>query len=385
MVWRGDPELPLTEQGLTMLGAPVGQVEFVQAQLTKKGAEHEVLLEMIPQVPNVQVAWLLILFSAGARANFLLRTVQPELTQEFARHHDEQLARCLRRVLHINTMSPEVQVAASMPLSLGGLGIGNSERTRDAAHWGSWADCLEMIKIRHPDVARRIVQGMATRSSCCFQAVEEAASRLRLMGVDTPNWEVLSSGLRPEEGRRVKHRERDPTQPRHGWQKVASAKVHEQHREEVVWPLLSSSQRASVRSQSGPLASVPFTSFPTCRVTRMESKPFRVLLLRRLRMPLSVRSCVCGRRLDLFGHQPGSMQQGRGSQQARICCRERCGTDLPGARVSTNVMIRDVDIAGSNTDVRRLEVVPRDCPFSEVCSWHWMRRWCPPIMGMGHL
>ena len=75
VVWRGDPELPLTEQGLTGLGAPVGQVEFVQAQLTKKGAEHEALLEMIPQVPNVQVAWLLILFCAGARANFLLRTV----------------------------------------------------------------------------------------------------------------------------------------------------------------------------------------------------------------------------------------------------------------------------------------------------------------------
>ena len=27
-----------------------------------------------------------------------------------------------------------------------------------------------------------------------------------MMGVDTPNWEALSAGLRPEEGRRVKHR-----------------------------------------------------------------------------------------------------------------------------------------------------------------------------------
>ena len=218
-----------------------------------------------------------------------------------------------------------------------------------------------MIKIRHPDVARRIIQGMATRSSRCFQAVEEAASRLRLMGVDTPNWEVLSAGLRPEEGRRVKHRERDPTQPRYGWQKVASAKVHKQHQEEVVWLLLSSSQRASVRSQSGPLASVPFTSFPTCRVTRMESEPFRVLLLRRLRMPLplSVRSCVCGRRLDLFGHQQAACSRAgvlsrRGfSVESAVeqICREA------GARVSTNVMIRDLDIAGSNTDARRLEVV----------------------------
>ena len=67
MVWRGDVELPLTE---IVWDAPVGQPEFVQAQLAKKGAEHEALLEMIPRVPNVQVAWLLILFCADARANF---------------------------------------------------------------------------------------------------------------------------------------------------------------------------------------------------------------------------------------------------------------------------------------------------------------------------
>ena len=228
---------------------------------------------------------------------------------------------------------------------------------------------------------------MATRSSRCFQAVEEAASRLRLMGVDTPNWEVLSAGLRPEEGRRVKHRERDPTQPRHGWQKVASAKVHKQHREEVVWPLLSSSQRASVRSQSGPLASVPFTSFPTCRVTRMESEPFTVLLLRRLRMPLplSVRSCVCGRRLDLFGHHRAACSRAgvlsrRGfavESAVEQICREA------GARVSTNVMVGDLDIAGSNT--RCTEVggrgrgtvhfrrcaVGTGCNFGVHPSWGW--------------
>ena len=40
-LWCGEEiqSLPLTKQGLTMLGAPVGQVEFVQAQLTKKGGE----------------------------------------------------------------------------------------------------------------------------------------------------------------------------------------------------------------------------------------------------------------------------------------------------------------------------------------------------------
>ena len=93
----------------------------------------------------------------------------------------------------------------------------------------------------------------------------------------------------------------------------------------------------------------------------MESEPFRVLFLRRLRMPLplSVRSCVCGRRLDLFGHHRAACSKAgvltrRGfaveSAVEQICLEA-------GARVSTNVMIRDLDIAGSNTDARRLEVV----------------------------
>ena len=131
VVWR--PRVAIVRAGVDCLGCTVGQPEFVQAQIAKKGSEHEVLLEMIPRVPNIQFAWLHTLFCAGARANFLLRTVQLELSQEFARHHDEQLVRCLRRVLHIDTMPSEVQVAATMPLTLGGLGIGNSERTRDAA------------------------------------------------------------------------------------------------------------------------------------------------------------------------------------------------------------------------------------------------------------
>ena len=51
-----------------------------------------------------------------------------------------------------------------MPLTLGGLGLGNTQRTRDAAHWESWADSLEMIRARHPEVASRVVKGVATRS-----------------------------------------------------------------------------------------------------------------------------------------------------------------------------------------------------------------------------
>ena len=61
VVWRGDRRLPSAQQGLTVLGAPVGHPDFVRARLAEKGKEHEQLLWMIPKVQDVQAAWLLLI------------------------------------------------------------------------------------------------------------------------------------------------------------------------------------------------------------------------------------------------------------------------------------------------------------------------------------
>ena len=136
-----------------------------------------------------------------------------------------------------------------MPLTLGGLGVGGSSKIQHAAHWGSWADCLEMIKQRHPGSAEDIIHGMAVGLGH-MKVVEESGARLREMGVITPPWEALAEGLRPQ----TSDAEREPCQVSHGWQKYAAQTVHEHHRDHVLWPRLSPDQRALVRSQSGPLA-----------------------------------------------------------------------------------------------------------------------------------
>ena len=67
---------------------------------------------------------------------------------------------------------------------------------------------------------------------------------------------------------------------------------------------LSNRDASLLRSQGGPLASVPFTIFPTDRTCRFDTQLFRILVLRRLRLPLplTTRWCVCGRPLDNVGH-----------------------------------------------------------------------------------
>ena len=127
-------------------------------------------------------------------------------------------------------------------------------------------------------------------------------------------------------------------------------------------------EQALLRSQHGPMAGMPFSAAPSNSLTRMESHPFRVLLLRRLRLPLplSSRQCRCGRSLEVFGHHRAACSragvlgpQGFAveSVAARIC---REG----GARVATNLTVRDMDLRPPNVnDGRRLEVVADGLPL----------------------
>ena len=48
VVWRGNPLLPATQQGLKVLGIPIGHEAFVQRFLENKSTEQQVLLPEDP-------------------------------------------------------------------------------------------------------------------------------------------------------------------------------------------------------------------------------------------------------------------------------------------------------------------------------------------------
>ena len=90
------------------------------------------------------------------------------------------------------------------------------------------------------------------------------------------------------------------------WQEAAVA-VHHTFLERELRPLLGETEEALLRSQGGPLASVPFTSLPTMRESS-DPQPFRLLLLRPPPpSPLSPRWCRCGSRA---GHRGCPMETG---------------------------------------------------------------------------
>ena len=134
------------------------------------------------------------------------------------------------------------------------------------------------------------------------------------------------------------------------------------HGKDATWimPRLTDSERAMLRSQSGPGPGLALSSVPACAALRIDSHHFPVLLPRRLRLPLpSVsRSCRCGHRAacsraGVLGRRGYALE----CVGTRICREE-------GARVSTNVFVRDVDLLAPNLhNARRLELVAEGLPL----------------------
>ena len=54
VVWRGNPELPESKQGLRVLGVPVGHPSCILAQLEQQADEHKEFLRRVPVIQDVQ-------------------------------------------------------------------------------------------------------------------------------------------------------------------------------------------------------------------------------------------------------------------------------------------------------------------------------------------
>ena len=259
-VWRGSHEDSLEDQGITILGTPVGRPEFVERELAKILANHSELLTRIPEVQDLQCAWLLLLCCGAARANFYIRTVRPELTAAFSRGHDEQIWQCFCGLLRIgpDAVAPSAKAAATLPLAAGGLGLRSALRLREAAHWASWADTISMVRARHPEIAEVILRAVEARDEVpSVLAITRSVDSLADVGFVPPSWaELAREAVHPptaEDG--------EPNQPRVGWQAVAGRAVESSFLASLR-PTLSNADGALLRSQGGPLASAPFVSFP---------------------------------------------------------------------------------------------------------------------------
>ena len=177
-VWRGD--LPPSERGHVALGTPIGTAEFTSAWGDERLAAEEAVLQQLPQLPDLQCAWLLLCYCAAPRANHALRTVPPALIAAYAAAHDAAVWGTLQACLGQPAEDAECHARdiALLPADLGGLGLAQAVRTSPAAYGAAWPDGLTVLKTQFPAFAEWVVRTLEgdteeIPSPACLQAADQ--------------------------------------------------------------------------------------------------------------------------------------------------------------------------------------------------------------------
>ena len=365
----GGEEGAWSPHGVILLGVPVGTPEFVQRHADERLADERRLLDEIARLPDPQCAWQLLSKCAVPKGNYWIRTLPPSLSQSYAAQRDDALwSACIDIFGAEGVPDRERQTGrriAQLPARMGGLGVRSTARTAPAAYWASWADALEMIKVRNPDIAQRILdrlEGGTSPADGCLHELATCVELLRADGFDAiPRWHELASGTRPP----PLPQPQDQFDRLPGWQYFASSSIEKTERTRVLLSMCRSA-RALLRSQAGPGGSAALEAVPTCRSCTLQPECFQALIRRRLRWPLPLADfrCACGQRIDELGdHHSACGRSGR--VKARATPIERMVAQIcreAGARVRINVKLRDLNVNTRASDERQIEVIASGLP-----------------------
>ena len=368
-MWVGDA--PPAQNGVVVLGTPIGGGDFVKAHAEKRLGEEQMLLDRPPDLPDLQAAWLLLTYSAVPRANHLIRIVPPSVIRDYAMRHDEALWACFCRLIEGDSLAGDTiaQQVASLPARFGGLGVRSAVRTSPAAYFASWVDSLPALTDKDNDLAQRIVSCLEHDPSSvpCLAEAAEAKQLLVDDGAEKlPEWREAMDRTEPPVVEDL-----DAGEFRKGWQSYTSSFRETSFLETVVLPASSCSRRATRLSQCGPGAGAWLSALPTHWAVRIKPLRMQVALRRRRRwpLPLECQRCngkACRSKLDPYGDHWASCNKS-GRLQRRSKPLERTWARVfreARARVVENCFLRDTALPDVDAaDGRRLEIVATGLPL----------------------
>ena len=195
-VWQGDK--PPHQRGAVVLGSPIGHPEYVRAWAEARLHEEQQLLQQLPQLPDLQCAWLLLTLCASPRANHAVRTVPPTQVASYAAQHDQAIWETLQACL--GGVPEHARRLATLPADMGGLGLQSAQRTSPAAYWAAWMDALPVLRARSPAFADRCLQALegSGAQAPCLQEAADARQLMQHEGWrDCPSWREACDGARP--------------------------------------------------------------------------------------------------------------------------------------------------------------------------------------------
>ena len=176
-----------------------------------------------------------------------------------------------------------------------------------------------------------------------------------------PTWQGLWDGAAPGQG------PGEPGDFLRGWQKEATS-LTDEAAHNTLFSDLDLASRALLLSQAGPQVGRALHVLPTGAELRLPSDRLRIVLLRRLRMPLpaAARACRCGRPADALGDRVTACPTS-GVLRTRAVPLERAVARVcreAGGRVAMHVRVAEMNVDVPVSDARCIEIL------ASLPVWH---------------
>ena len=248
------------------------------------------------------------------------------------------------------------------------MGLRRALEGRDAAYWASWADTLPILRQRHPSVvaeALRRVQSASVEgpdeATPDLAELAKAATRLQEAGFALPTWDALADGGRPPPALV----ERTLGEPLRGWQPAAAACWDASACTSLLSDL-DTALRALMLSKQALAAPVPSQHFPQLRSSDSRARVSALCYSDACGCPcqsghgragVEVHSMLWVTTVQLVRRFVLGARGAALEKAAARVCREA------GARVATNVFLRDMNVDVPLADGRRIEVLANGLPL----------------------
>jgi hypothetical protein len=158
-------DIPRTDEGLIVLGCPVGSVDYIRRESTRIVGKYTEVLPYVLQFP-AKIAHVLLSMCINARPNYLTRTAVPWATDQATTLFDTRISKSINSILGFspNPSQPPVNLneldsspvlesvsdrVRSLPISMGGLGMRKSGQTRSYAWSSSWLASMNWLHQNH--------------------------------------------------------------------------------------------------------------------------------------------------------------------------------------------------------------------------------------------
>ena len=150
MIYNSDmvPKCIPCSQGIIILGVPVGSLEWIRAELSKKLSVIRKLCDIIVKLNHPQVAFHLLRMCVSSKLTYFLRTVALDAMLPVAIELDSIVLNCAQRcgfVPDLDSLSDEERSVVGLPLKLGGMGLISCENIHEAAFVGSLTKALTIL------------------------------------------------------------------------------------------------------------------------------------------------------------------------------------------------------------------------------------------------